>query len=230
MSLGYPLPRKVLGHGWLLLDGGKLSKSKLADGEHEGTKRNIVDPVELIERYGVDSLKYFLLREYTFGQDGQFTTEAMLQRVNADLANDLGNLLSRTTGMNDKYFGGVMRRPDSLYSQGAMSAACDIPKSAVPADRELIALALGTAAKVEKFMDGFEFNRALESIWELIARSNKYVDETEPWLLAKDKSGEERLSAVLYNLAESLRIVSVLIQPYLHWSSERIRTQLGLNP
>ncbi|MDR1496392.1 MAG: methionine--tRNA ligase [Clostridiales Family XIII bacterium] len=230
MSLGYPLPKKVLGHGWLLLDGGKLSKSKLAEAGQDKARRNIVDPVELIERYGVDALKYFLLREYTFGQDGQFTTETMLQRVNSDLANDLGNLLSRTTGMNDKYFGGVIERPVALFADGPITSAETAVDVAVDArDGELIALALGAAAKVERHMDSFEFNRALETIWELISRSNKYIDETEPWTLAKTDGDRERLGQVLYNLAESLRIVSVLIQPYLHWSSEKIREQLGLD-
>jgi methionyl-tRNA synthetase len=231
MSLGYPLPKKVLGHGWLLLDGGKLSKSKLAEGGGGAARRNIVDPVELIDRYGVDALKYFLLREYTFGQDGPFTTEAMLRRVNSDLANDLGNLLSRTTGMNDKYFGGVLERPDAIFADGAMRAEDFVPgpAGALPKeDRELIFLALGTAAKVEDHMDRFEFNHALEAIWELISRSNKYIDETEPWALAKSDGGRERLGQVLYNITESLRVVSVLIQPYLHGSSEKIREQLGL--
>jgi methionyl-tRNA synthetase len=225
------LPKKVLGHGWLLLDGGKLSKSKLAeDGQGGAARRNIVDPVELIDRYGVDALKYFLLREYTFGQDGQFTTETMLRRVNGDLANDLGNLLSRTTGMNGKYFDGVVARPDALFAGGPLTSADTLPQGIATEDRELISLALGTADKVADHMDRFEFNRALEAIWELIARSNKYIDETEPWVLAKEDGGMERLGQVLYNIAESLRVVSVLIQPYLHWSSERIREQLGLDP
>jgi methionyl-tRNA synthetase len=237
MSLGYPLPKKVLGHGWLLLDGGKLSKSKLAEGGQVGAaRRNIVDPVELIDRYGVDALKYFLLREYTFGQDGQFTTEAMLRRVNGDLANDLGNLLSRTTGMNGKYFGGVLTRPDDLFPDGPVSSDDALAFALSPTldaeDADFIMLALGAADKVVAHMDKFEFNRALEAIWELIARSNKYIDETEPWVLAKvdGGGGMERLGQVLYHIAESLRIVSVLIRPYLHWSSEKIREQLGIGP
>jgi methionyl-tRNA synthetase len=238
MSLGEPLPKQIRGHGWLLLDGGKLSKSKLmekksGDGD-EGVSRNIVDPMELIERYGVDALKYFLLREYTFGQDGQYQLETLLHRMNSDLANDLGNLLSRTTGMNGKYFDGVIERPAG-YAGSAVTASPDglaggVPDGVPAVDRDLIALALGTASKVESHMDRFEFNRALEAIWEFISRSNKYIDETEPWALAKDEAGKPRLGEVLYNLAESLRIVSVLIQPFLHWSSEKIREQLGLDP
>ncbi|MDR0596343.1 MAG: methionine--tRNA ligase [Clostridiales Family XIII bacterium] len=237
MSLGEPLPKQIRGHGWLLLDGGKLSKSKLmeknsgADGA--AASRNIVDPVELIERYGVDALKYFLLREYTFGQDGQYQLDTLLHRMNSDLANDLGNLLSRTTGMNGKYFDGVIARPVSYSGSIAAnpSGGVDgIPPGAPDVDRALITLALGVAVRVEGHMDRFEFNRALEAIWEFISRSNKYIDETEPWALAKDEGGRGRLGEVLYNLAESLRIVSVLIQPFLHWSSEKIREQLGLDP
>ena len=207
MSLNEPLPKQVRGHGWLLLDGGKMSKSK----------GNVVDPVKLIELYGVDALKYFLLREYTFGQDGNFTNEALLSRLNADLANDLGNLLSRTTGMADKYFDGKLTAPAGYGGDGGFEA-----------EAELRTLAEGTAAQVEKFMDEFCFNHALEAIWTLIRRSNKYVDETEPWKLAKEESGKEKLNAVLYNLAESLRIVSILIHPFMHHSAAEIRRQLGL--
>lgn len=202
MSLALPLPKKVLGHGWILLEGGKMSKSR----------GNIVDPVKLIERYGVDALKYFLLREYTFGQDGLYTNEAMLNRMNSDLANDLGNLLSRTVAMIEKYNGGIV--PVAGIEEGP--------------DIELKEVALQTAPKVEAYMDKFNFSYALEEIWTLIRRTNKYIDETAPWVLAKDEATKERLNTVLHNLAESLRIVSVLIYPFMHSTSSKIRKQLGL--
>ena len=202
MAMDVPIPKQVLGHGWLLLEGGKMSKSK----------GNVIDPVKLIERYGIDALKYFLLREYTFGQDGLFTNEAMINRINSDLANDLGNLVLRTVTMIEKYSGGVV--PES--------------KEAGEHDDELKALSTGTAVKVEGHMEKFAFHLALEEIWVLVRRTNKYIDESAPWVLARDASMEDRLDTVMHNLAEALRIISVLIYPFMHTTSKKIRKQLGL--
>ena len=206
MSADLPLPKQVRGHGWLLLGGEKVSKSKAAKGQ------DVIDPVILIDRYGIDALKYFLLREYTFGQDGVFTNEVMLRRMNFDLANDLGNLLSRTVSMIQKYCGGV------------------VPAAPVrdEIDDELISLATGAAAKVGEKMDEFQFNLALEEIWVVIRRANKYIDEKTPWVLAKDEARKDELDTVMRNLAECLRIVSVLIVPFMHTTSDRMRDQLGL--
>ncbi|NLY09081.1 MAG: methionine--tRNA ligase [Tissierellia bacterium] len=200
MALELPLPDRVFGHGWILFDDDKMSKSK----------GNVVYPEPIIELYGIDAFKYFLLREFTFGSDGSFNKEKFLQRLNSDLANDLGNLVSRTVSMIEKYDGGT------IYS----------PKGSQPVDLELSELAVGTAEKVEELMHNFNFSYALEEIWKLVRRSNKYVDETMPWVLAKENP--ERLKEVLYNLAESLRVISVLIYPFMGKTSEIIREQLGL--
>ena len=206
MSAGLPLPKQVLGHGWLLLGGEKVSKSKAAKGN------DVVDPVILIERYGIDALKYFLLREYTFGQDGVFTNEVMLKRMNYDLANDLGNLVSRTVSMIEKYCRGTV--PKATTSD-------DI-------DEDLKRIAVGAASKVEEQMDKFAFNMALEEIWILVRRANKYIDEKSPWVLAKDESKKAELDTVMHNLAESIRIISILIHPFMHTTSKEIRKQMGL--
>lgn len=202
MSLGLPLPKKVLGHGWLLLDGGKMSKSK----------GNVVDPVKLIDRYGIDALKYFLLREYTFGHDGNYSTEALIKRINSDLANDLGNLVSRTVTMIEKYNAGIV--PDAKLEDDY--------------DKSLKAVALAAADKVEAEMDKFAFHSALEEIWILVRRANKYIDEKMPWVLAKDEAKKDDLDTCLHNLAETIRIVSILIYPFMHSTSDEIRKQMGL--
>ena len=202
MALDLPLPKQVYGHGWLIVEGDKMSKSK----------GNVVDPVQLIEEFGSDAIRYFLLREINLGQDGNFSRDALITRINADLANDLGNLLHRTLNMITKFQNGIVEAPEG--------------RSTV--DESLISDAMTAVKDYSEGMEKMELSQTIKKVWAFISRANKYIDETAPWALAKDPEKKQELANVMYNLAESLRLISVMISPFMPDTAPKIWKQLGL--